>query len=49
MVILMTPMAIVEMAKMAVLAIIANFVKANGNFSMAKRDIQLKSVRKLAQ
>ena len=41
--------AIARMAKMAILAIMATIVMANGNFSMAIRGIQLKSMKKLAQ
>ena len=46
---LMTPMAIAEMAKIAILAIMATIVMANVNFSMAIMGIQLKSIQKLAQ
>ena len=46
---LMTPMAIAEMAKMAILAIVATIVMVNVNFSMAIRVIQLKSITKLVQ
>ena len=46
---LMTPMAIARMAKMAISAIMATSVMANGNFSMALRSIQLKGTQKLAQ
>ena len=42
---LMTPMAIAEMTKMAIFAIMATIVMANVNFSMAKRGIQLKSIK----
>ena len=38
---LMTPKAIVEMAKMAILAIMATIVMANVNFSIAIRGNQL--------
>ena len=43
---LMMPLAIAEMAKMAVLAIVATIAMAYGNFSMATRGIQLKSTNK---
>ena len=43
---LITPRAIGIMAKIAILATI---VMANGNFSMAMRVIQLKSIKKLDQ
>ena len=46
---LMTPMAIAGMAKMAIMAIMVTSVMANGLFSMAVRGIQLKSTTKLAQ
>ena len=46
---LMTPMAIAGMAKMAIMAIMVTSVMANGNFSMAVRGIQLKGTKKLAQ
>ena len=40
---LMMPMAIAKRANMAIWAIMATIVKANGNFIMAIRSIQLKS------
>ena len=46
---LMTPMAIAEMAKMAILAIMTTIVMANVNFSMAIIGIQVKGITKLAQ
>ena len=39
---LMTPMAIARMAKIAIMAIMVTSVMANGKFSMAVRGIQLK-------
>ena len=44
---LMTPMAIAGMAKMAIMAIMVTSVMANGNFSMAVRGIHLKGTQKL--
>ena len=41
----MTFMAIAEMTKMAILAIMATFVRANVNFSMAIKGIKLKSMK----
>ena len=46
MAVLMTPMAIAEMANMAILAILATIVMPNVNFSMAIRGIQLKNIKK---
>ena len=46
---LITPRAIGIEAKIAILAILATIVMANGNFSMAMRVIQLKSIKKLDQ
>ena len=43
---LQTPKGIAEMAKNAILAIMATFVMVNVNFSMAIRGIQLKSINK---
>ena len=42
---LMTPVAFADMAKMAVLAIMASIALANVNFSMAIRGIQLKAIQ----
>ena len=42
---LMTPMAIAGMAKMAITAIMVPSVMVNGNFSMAVRGIQLKGTQ----
>ena len=42
---LMTPMAIAKMAKMAISTIIATNVMANVNLIMAIRGIQLKSIK----
>ena len=41
----MTHMAIAEMAKMAILVNMATILMANGNFIMAIRGIQLKSIK----
>ena len=41
---LITPRAIAKMAKMAIFAMMATIVMANGNFSMALRGLQLKSM-----
>ena len=46
---LLTPMAIAGMAKMAIMAKMVTSVMANGNFSMAVWGIQLKGTHKLAQ
>ena len=40
---LMTPMAIAGMAKMAIMAIMVTSVMANGNLNMALWSIQLKA------
>ena len=46
---LITPRAIAKMNKIAISAIMATVVMDNGNFSMAIRGIQVKSMKKLAQ
>ena len=46
---LMTPMAIAGMAKMAIMAIMVTSLMANGKFSMVIRGIELKGTQKLAQ
>ena len=46
---LMTPMAIAGMAKMAIMAIMVTSVMANDNFSMALMSIKLKGTKKTAQ
>ena len=46
---LMTPMAIAGMAKMAIMAIMVTSVMANGNFSMALWGMQLKGTKKVAR
>ena len=46
---LMTPRAIAKIVKMAILALMATIVMANGNFIMVIRGIQLQSMNKLAQ
>ena len=43
------PMAIADMAKMAILAIMVTIAMANANFCMDIRGIQLESTKKLAQ
>ena len=47
--ILIKPRAIAKTAKMAILAIMATIMRANENFSITIRGIQLKSMNKLAQ
>ena len=44
--ILIKPRAIAKTAKMAILAIMATIMRANENFSMAIRGIQLKSMNR---
>ena len=39
-------MAIAEMAEMAILAVMATIVMANGNFSMGIKGIELKGTKK---
>ena len=46
---LMTHMDIAEMAQISVLAILAIIVMPDGNFIMAIRGVQLKSITKIAQ
>ena len=46
---LIAPRTITKLAEMAILAIMATIVMANGNFSMVIRGIQLKSMTKIAQ
>ena len=43
---LITPMAIAGMAKLAIMAIMVTSVMTNGNFSMVIRGIQLKATQK---
>ena len=46
---LMMPMTISEMAKMAILGIMATIAMADGSFSMAIRGIQLMNTKQLAK